>query len=47
MTPKDKVNHIKKWISEGKIKTEQDIENQVELLGNPSLLKMKEKNFAD
>ena len=38
--------HIKKWISEGKIKTEQDIENQVELLGNPSLLKNEREKLC-
>ena len=38
--------HIKKWIVAGRIKTEQDIENQVELLANPSLPKTEREKLC-
>ena len=38
--------HIKKWILKGKIKTEQDIQNQIDLLANPSLLKVEREKLC-
>lgn len=43
---KEVESHIKKWIVAGRIKTEQDIENQVELLANPSLPKTEREKLC-